>query len=363
MKVDRGHYSAMQGKIAMTDLILVILGLLSISSLCSLLESVLFSLSRPYIQVLLDREKRSGRILKKMKDEIDEPVAAILTLNTVSHTIGAAISGALAINLFGSRWMGLFSALLTMMILVFSEIIPKTIGARYWKNLSPVSAYMLRGMIIVLKPLIVPMNLISRLFSRGDPGERVSKAEVYNLVRIGYRQGVLDDAEFAIMENLFNLRDFTVEQIMTPRTVVVYLYPDSPLKELQNSAARLGFSRIPLYDSLTNQVTGIVLRRDIMNSIADKKLGRSVKALAVKPRFVPETMSVLKLLTLLVKDQVHMAVVLNEFGDYVGIVTMEDALESLLGVEIVDEFDPVVDMRKLARDKITARQKGEKQKK
>lgn len=339
----------------MAELIIVISGLLCISFLCSLLESVILSLSRPYVQLLVDRRKKSGKILQVMKDKIDEPIAAILTLNTISHTMGAAISGALAIELFGSRWMGLFSALLTLLILIFSEIIPKTIGARYWKSLSPVTAYFLRVMIFILKPIIIPINFISGFLTKGDPGAFVSKAEIYNFLRIGYHQGVLDVSEFEIIENLLKLGRIKVKNIMTPRTVVYWLNPDQKVREIADMASELNFSRIPLYDGSLNRISGIVLRRDIMNAIADKKIGIPLEKLSIKPMFVIETISVLKLLNLLVKDSIHMAIVLNEFGDYIGIVTMEDAIETLLGAEIVDEFDAVVDMRELALEKGSAK--------
>ena len=297
--------------------------------------------------LLVDRKKKSGKILQVMKDKIDEPIAAILTLNTISHTMGAAISGALAIEIFGSNWMGLFSAVLTLLILIFSEIIPKTIGARYWKSLSPITAYFLRGMIFILKPIIVPINFISGFLAKGDPGAFVSKAEIYNFLRIGYHQGVLDTSEFDIIDNLLKLGSIRVKDIMTPRTVVFWLKPDQEVKEIVNTASKLNFSRIPIYEAGQNRVSGIVMRRDIMNAIADKKMDTPLEKFSIKPRFVLESISVLKLLNLLVKDSTHMAVVLNEFGDYIGIVTMEDAIETLLGSEIVDEFDTVVDMREL----------------
>ncbi len=334
----------------MLELVLVITGLIAVSFLCSLLESVILSLSRPYIQVLVDRKRRSGTLLKKMKERIDSPIAAILTLNTISHTVGAAISGAIAVELFGVRWMGVFSAVLTFLILILSEIIPKTIGARFWKELSPASAYILRFMILVLTPLIIPINAISRLLTKGSIGDHVSKAEIYNFVRIGYHQGVLDQTELGLVENLFSLRDVRVKEIMTPRPVVTWLSGEQTVGELRGKAASLRFSRIPLYDGAENRVTGVVLRRDIMNRLAGKKHETTLASLGSKPEFIPETMTVLKLLTWMVNGRIHFAVVLNEFGDFVGIVTLEDAVETLLGMEIVDESDAVVDMRALARE-------------
>ena len=344
----------------MRDLILVITGLLIISFVCSILEAVILSISRPYIQLLIDKNSYAGRILKKLKNNIEEPISAILTLNTISHTVGAAISGALAVRIFGSQWMGLFSAVLTLMILIFSEIIPKTLGAQYWKSISPASAYILRAMILVLKPVLVPVNLVSRLFSVNNPGSLVSKAEIYNYIRIGHSQGVLGSSELSIIGNLFTLRETRVREIMTPRTVVFWLSPDETVKDIQSKNTKLQFSRIPLYESQSNSVAGIVLRRDIMDAIREKNTAVRLSTLAVKPHFIPESITVLKLLNWLVSNKTHIAVVLNEYGDYTGIVTIEDTIETLLGIEIVDEFDPAVDMQELAREKLKKKKKKEK---
>ncbi|HNR86953.1 MAG TPA: hemolysin family protein [Spirochaetota bacterium] len=336
----------------MFELTLIITLFTALSFLCSLLEAVILSVGRPYIQTLIDAKKKSGAILQRMKDDIDEPIAAILTLNTIAHTMGAAVSGAIAVEIFGSKWMGAFSAVLTVIILVLSEIIPKTIGARYWKRLSPVSAYLLRIMVTLLKPIIVPMNLLSRLIARGNHSDQVSKDEVFNFAKIGFRQGAIDSGEFVIIENVLKLKKVRVQDIMTPRTVVVSLDPDARVTHVADTASDLSFSRLPLYDSRSNTVHGVVLRRDIMNCLAEKKIKVSLRELSRKPEYVPGGMSVLALLSWFTKTGVHMGFVVNEHGDYIGVVTIEDAIESLLGVEIVDEFDPAVDMQAVARKKM-----------
>ncbi|HPJ38676.1 MAG TPA: hemolysin family protein [Spirochaetota bacterium] len=335
----------------MSELVLVIIGLLAVSFICSVLESVILSITRPYIQFLVDEKNRSAKILEKMKGNIEEPISAILTLNTISHTVGAAVSGALALQLFGSRWMALFSAVLTLLILVFSEIIPKTLGAHYWKSFAPVSAYILRAMVFVLKPLIVPVHYLSHLFMKENPSSMISRAEVINYVRLGYYQGILDDPEVEIVENLFSLQSIRAKDIMTPRTVVFWLPENSTVESVIKKHPNLGYSRIPLYDPHENTVEGIVMTRDIMKSFIKQKYSKKLKALAQKPEFVIETFSVFRLLNLFTEKKTHMAVVLNEYGDYVGIVTLEDALESLLGKEIVDEFDRHEDMQKLAQQR------------
>jgi len=335
----------------MSKLIIVVLSLLIVSFLCSILESVLLSLSKPYIQVLIDKKNRTGNILNKLKDNIEEPIAAILTLNTISHTVGATLSGALALRIFGSEWMALFSGILTLIILVFSEIIPKTLGAHYWKSLSPVSGYILKVMILVLKPFIVPVQFISKVLSRKDSVVLVSKQEIYNFIRIGYCEGVLESSEFKIIDNLFHLKTIKVSEIMTPRTVVSWLDCNLTIDEVLKQKLKLQFSRLPLYDARNNIIEGVVLRRDIMNRIADKKTKATLKSISSHPLFIPETQSVFRVMNQLIAGKLHLAIVLNEYGDFTGIITVEDALETLLGMEIVDEFDPAVDMRELARKK------------
>ncbi len=332
----------------MLELIIVIIILLAVSFLCSILESVILSITSPYIQTLISNHSKTGKLLSHLKENIDQPISAILTLNTISHTVGAAVSGAIAIELFGSKWMAAFSAILTFVILIFSEIIPKTLGVHYWKQLGPLSAYILKFLIYMLKPLIIPIHFISRLFTKEDPGSIISREEIINYIRLGYFQGLLESPEYNIMENLFLLETIRTRDIMTPRTVVFWLDKDWTVQDIIQNDKHLQFSRIPLYDPRENKITGIVLRRDIMNHIADKKVSVSLRKLAYKPGFVIETITVYKLLNYFITNQLHISVVLNELGDYIGIVTMEDAIETLLGVEIIDEFDTAVDMRKVA---------------
>lgn len=333
----------------MTELATVVFAALSISFLCSLLEAVLLTMTFPYIQTLIDKKHRSGRTLLKLKEKIEEPISAILTFNTMAHTVGATLAGALALQVFGSEWMALFSVGLTFLILILSEIIPKTLGAHYWKMLGPFAAYLLNAMVFFLKPLIIPMNALAKWLSGGTATPPMSKEEILSSGRLGYLHGVLQHSEFEIMENLFKLQAVRVQEIMTPRTVVFWLPPEKKIKDLLDDGIQLSFSRIPLYNARKNSIEGVVMRRDIMTKIAEQQIDLELKTLARPPEFIIETMPVYALLNLLVSQRTHLAIVLNEYGDFIGIVTMEDAIETLLGREIVDEFDEVVDMRELAR--------------
>lgn len=338
----------------MVSLFVVVSLLILISFTCSILESIILSITEPYIQLLVDQKRRSGDLLKRLKQRIDDPISAILTLNTISNTAGAAVAGAIALRIFGSQWMALFSGALTLTILIFSEIIPKTLGASYWKKIAPPSAYILNAMVITLRPITIPVNFIARLLARSNQAVRVSKEEVINTIRLGYLHGVIESSEFEIVENLFQLKSITVNRIMTPRTVVLWLQPEQTTGSLLGDSRFLQFSRLPLYDPTENRVVGIVLRRDIMNRIAHDVMDQKLHTLAAKPEFVAETMSVYTLLDRLISRKMHLAVVLNEYGDYTGIVTMEDAVETLLGREIVDESDRVINMRELARQRMSS---------
>jgi len=332
----------------MINLVMVVFLLLAVSFICSLLEAVLLSVRTPYLQVLADRKSWAGKRLLQFKENIDEPISAILTLNTISHTVGAAVAGAIALELFGSRGMAVFTACLTLLVLLLSEIIPKTIGATFWKALAPVSAYLLAAMTFVSRPVFVPVKVVTGLISRQRPAASTSKGEILNFIRAGYFQGVIQSSEFRIMENLLQLDSVKVREIMTPRTVVFWLPPDRGTDELARDRTELSFSRIPIYNVQEDAVEGVVLRRDIMNHLAEQGEDVPLKSMVRKVEFIMEKTSVFKLLNLLIASKTHLAVVLSEYGDFVGIVTMEDALETLLGQEIVDETDSVVDMRTLA---------------
>ena len=339
----------------MTLLIVVISLLLGISFTCSILESIILSVTEPFIQTLIDRKRKSGNLLQRFKKHIDEPISAILTLNTIANTAGAAFAGALALRIFGSSWMAVFSGILTLLILIFSEIIPKTIGASYWKVLSPLAAWVLWVIIIVTKPVAIPLHLISKLIVGKKISSKVTKEELINTIRFGHLEGIIESDEFKIVENLFKLKVILVKDIMTPRMVVVWLRPEQTPGSLITDRRYLQFSRLPLYNQAENRVEGIVLRRDILDHIINNKVDVSLSEFAKKPQFVPDTLSIFKLLDKMITRNAHLAVVINEFGDYVGVVTMEDAIETLLGREIVDESDRVVDMRALARERMQQR--------
>ncbi len=324
----------------MTALIIVIAVSLSVSFVCSVLEAVLLSVSQAYVALLEDKGNPAGPIWAKLRREIDEPIAAILTLNTIAHTVGAAVSGAMALQVFGSKWMAAFSAVLTLLILVLSEIIPKTIGARHWQRLAPLSAHVLRVMIVALRPVLVPLSLINRLVGAGGHGQKsVSRAELEILAEIGRREGQIDDAEWRVVTNMLRLREVMVSEVMTPRTAIVAVPASATAEEAQAVMLNTGFLRIPVHADDIDQIVGVLLARDLWRGIRAGADG--IGSLFREPLFVPQTRPVEELIADMRRQRIKMAIVLDEYGGTAGLVTLEDLVEEIVG-EIQDEHE--VDM-------------------
>ncbi|MDH5804015.1 MAG: hemolysin family protein [Gemmatimonadota bacterium] len=321
----------------MIDLFVVVGAALSISFICSVLEAVLFSISHSFVGVLKEDGDRVGVWLSHMREHMDEPIAAILTLNTIGHTVGAAMGGAVALRVFGDKWIALFSAVLTFAILIFSEIIPKTLGARYWKQLARPSAYVLRALIFVMKPIVGPLGFFNRLISpKGDAAPRVSRAELEVLAGIGRHEGSIDEEEWQVVTNIINLDQVKVGHVMTPRTSVVAIPADKTVAEAQEVMLDEGRLRLPVFEDSVDSVVGVLLARDLWRAHRDGVT--DVREVMRPPRFVPASKSVEDLLGEMRSERIKMAVVLDEFGGTAGIVTLEDLIEEIVG-EIHDEHE------------------------
>jgi putative hemolysin len=327
----------------MSTLVLVIGLSLSLSFICSVLEAVLLSVTHGYIGLLEERDDPAGQLLKKFRRRIDEPIAAILTLNTIAHTVGAAVSGAIALQVFGSRWMALFSAVLTLLILVLSEIIPKTLGARYWQRLAPATAHVLRVLILVMRPVLVPLAFVNRLLgseSGHGPATTVSRAELEILAEIGRREGEIDETQWQVVSNVMNLHDVLVREVMTPRTAITAISVDRTPLEAQAVMIATGFLRVPVYDRGIDDVVGILVARELWRGIARGET--DLRRLLRDPLLVPESKRVEPLIRDMRRQRIKMAVVLDEFGGTAGLVTLEDLIEEIVG-EIHDEHEPGVE--------------------
>ena len=320
---------------------------LGVSFVCSMTESGLLSISRSHIAALLKDKRRSGTILKGMKENIDRPLAGILTLNTIAHTVGAAGVGAQSLVVFGNQWVAASSAVLTLLILVLSEIIPKTVGVVYARPLAPFTAYVVTGMIVVTYPLVIAFQALSGAISRGHQ-PRLTRDEFALLAELGQSEGALQEQEYRVIHNLLRLRKIPVREVMTPRTVTFMLPKSMSVAEVLNTHGPLQFARIPVFESDKDEPIGFVLRKAIYEALGKGKGAQTLEALVNPIHAVPETATVAGLLHELIKHRRHISLVVDEHGGTAGIVTLEDAIETLLGEEIVDETDSVADMRTLA---------------
>ena len=359
-----GGYAAHKG-IAVptnTDTLLLIgyvLLALGISFLCSIAEAVLLSITPSYIEGLKATRPRRAKRLKRLKlDNVDRSLAAILTLNTIAHTAGAIGAGAKAITVFGSAWFGVFSALMTLAILFLSEIVPKTIGAVYWSKLVGPTAFFVHSLIVILYPIVWISELLTRFISRGKPVHIFSREELIALAGVGVQSGQLHSKESLILHNLLRFESLKVTDIMTPRTVIAALPEDTPISDALETVTRLPFSRVPIYETDIDSITGFVIKDDVLLSTIRNQEGKTLKALRRDILAVPESVSLTTLLERFLKDRQHIAIVINEHGGTDGLVTLEDLIETLTGLEIMDETDTAEDMRALARKRWLERVKA-----
>lgn len=333
----------------MTLLIAYVLIALGFSFLCSIAEAVLLSVSQPYIAILEQEGRPSGPILRRLKEDINNPLAAILTLNTVAHTVGAAGAGAQAAAVFGSAYVGVASAVLTLLILVFSEIIPKTLGALYWRKLAPFTAFTLRVLIWVLYPFVWMSKQITRGLSDGPTLDGFSRQEFAAMADLGEAEGQLAKRESRIIKNLFLLHATMARDVMTPRPVVFALPDDYTVAEFFAAHPKERFSRIPLYHESLDQVTGFVLRDDLLLAQARGNSDRPLTTYRRDLPALPETTSLSAAFEACLDKRAHIVLVVDDFGGMQGILTLEDVLETLLGLEIMDEGDRIPDMQAYAR--------------
>ena len=319
------------------QLVAVVGASLAISFVCSVLEAVLLSVSHAHIAVLRSRGERAGHILHAMKRRIDEPIAAILTLNTIAHTIGAALGGAIAARAFGDVVVGAFAAVLTLAVLVLSEIIPKTIGATFCNRLANPAAYLLRAMVVVMKPLLVPLGWLSRWIkpSGALPGT-ISRAEIEALAEIGHREGAIAEDEFHVMSNVMQLDEIAASEVMTPRIDIVAVPVEATIDEAMEVMLDRGKLRLPVYEGDLDRIVGILLARDLWRAARE---GRdAIQEIARPIRFAPASKPVEELIREMRAERTKMIIVLDEFGGTAGLVTLEDLIEEIVG-EIQDEHE------------------------
>ena len=336
-----------------TDVVLLVVYVLMalvFSFLCSVAEAVLLSVTPSYIAGLRQDRPKLAALLKRLKQEnVDQSLAAILTLNTIAHTVGAIGSGAKATTVFGSTWFGLFSAIMTLMILFLSEIIPKTLGAVFWRKLVGTTAIFVRSLILILFPLIWVSERLTKLIAQRKGVHVFSRKEFVAMTVVGEQAGQIRERESRIIRNLFRFESIKAKDIMTPRTVIVALQKDMTVTEALNLKSHTPFSRLPLYRESLDDITGFILKTDMLISKAQDQREAKLVTLRRDIMTVSGEMSLSGLLEFFLDHRQHIALVVDEYGGTKGLVTLEDVVETLLGMEIVDEMDKVEDMQALAR--------------
>ena len=319
------------------------------SFLCSIAEAVILSVSPAHIALLEKEGMSSGKILRRLKEDVNKPLAAILTLNTITHTMGAAGAGAQAIIVFGNAYVGVASAVLTLLILIFSEIIPKTLGAHYWRGLAPITAHGLRGLVWLLYPFVKISEWLTRGMTHGPTLIGFSRKEFAAMAELSEKEGELAQKEMVILKNLLLLRETRVRDAMTPRTVVFRLPETLRIEEFFYKYNDIRFTRIPIYKDNQEQVTGFVLRADLLLAQARGNTQTPLSNYRRPLTALLDSMSLSQAFDELMQQRAHIMLVVDEYGGMAGILTLEDVLETLLGLEIVDEGDKAEDMQKLAQ--------------
>lgn len=325
-------------------LILIVVISIAISFICSILEAALLSLTPTFIsQQKMDAPHLYPK-LKKLRDKIDRPLAAILTLNTIAHTAGAAGVGAQVTNLYGNGYVGIASAVMTILILLLSEIIPKVLGAKYWRRIAPALPTILQPMILLLTPFIWLSDMMMHLIGNSKD-ETNLRQEIKSLSGLAKELGKIEAREQQVIANILDLDEVDLSSIMTPRVVTAAIKPTISPESLKEIIDKNQFSRYPIIDDEENPL-GIFFRHDLIDLI---KNNQSVLDLAEEPLVLPDTISVKSAFRKLLDEKQHMAFIYDEFGSWLGIITLEDIIEKIIGEEIMDETDIVQDMRLLAK--------------
>ncbi len=333
----------------MTLLFIYVTIALLFSFLCSIAEAVLLSVTTAHISVLEQEGKASGSLLRKLKGDINKPLAAILTLNTIAHTVGAVGAGAQALLVFGDAWVGLFSAILTLLILVLSEVIPKTLGATYWRALAGITAHGLKLLIKILYPFVILSELLTRRISREKNIEGFNREEFAAMADLGEQEGQLEERESRILKNMFRLHETLVTDVMTPRPVVFSLPESLTVVEYFDKHYDSRFSRIPVYAEHDERFTGFVLKDDLLLAQARNNTDTVLETYRRDLHTLSDKTSLADAFDEVLHQRAHIMVIIDEYGGMEGIITMEDILETLLGLEIVDESDKAADMQSYAR--------------
>ena len=335
----------------MTLLFIYLLGAMSISFLCSVLEATLMSTPISYITMREDEGYKAATKFKKFKQESSRPIAAILSLNTIANTIGAAGVGAQATAVFGSKWFGLVSVITTILILVFSEIIPKTIGTTRWKSLMGFATRVISVLIVIMYPLVILVEGLTKLVTPKDQESAVSREEVSAMANVAEEEGDLEEDENAIIQNLINMDEIDAADAMTPRVVCATAPESMTMRAFYKDKKYLHHSRIPVYEKDDEYITGYILRMDALELLAEDKFDKTLGSIKREIASFRENTPLDQIWDEMLSKDEQIAIIIDEYGSFQGILTLEDVIETLLGSEIVDEKDTVRDMQQFAKDR------------
>jgi len=333
-----------------STLIIAVCLAVAISAFCSILEAVLYSISSSQVEMLKKQGNSSASLLQDLREDIEEPITAILTLNTIAHTIGAAVAGAAAAVVFGENMLFLFSAVFTLIILLFSEILPKTIGIIYAVVLAPYIARPLKWMIILLKPIVWLCQIVTKLIPQPESTDSISAEELKTIAALSRESGEIGADQERVISNILELGNKIVRDVMTPRTVTFSLDETLTVAETMEQKTDLfSHSRVPVFKDDSNNVTGIIMRRDVLMAAAGQKQSMQLVDIRLPVNFVAESSPLNRILVEFFDLRQHLFVVVDEYGAVTGVISMEDILEEIVGQEIMDESDKTQDMRELAR--------------
>ncbi len=341
----------------MTLLLVYLFIALFTSFICSIMEAVLLSTPISYLKSRIENGDKSAELMLKLKEDIDKSLSAILSLNTIAHTVGAAGVGAQATVVFGEAYFGVVSAVLTVLILVLTEIIPKTLGANYSRELIGIASKTIKGMIFITYPLVWLSSIMTKMLSREKSELTTSREEISALASIGTQEGIFEDKENKIIQNLIKLKNLKIKEVMTPRIVVVTASEDMTLQEFLKNKEFLHFSRIPIYQENRENITGYVFRELVFEKLAEDQFDLQLKDIKRPILHFPENMTLFDAWEEMLQKKEHISLITDEYGGMDGVTTLEDIIESLLGFEIVDEKDKVEDMQQYAAKRWQERQK------
>ena len=344
----------------MTLLLFYLLLTMGISFLCSLLESVLMSTPLSYITMREEEGDKNATLFMKFKTDPDRPLSAILSLNTIANTLGAAAVGHQATLLSGDHWFGIISAIMTILILVFSEIVPKTIGTSHWKSLLGLAKVM-QFLVYLLYPVVWLIEKLHDSISDDEPDTAISREEVSAMANMGEEEGVIDNTENKVIQNIIKLDDIKAYDVMTPRVVAAIAPESLTLRQFYKRENLSHNSRIPVYADSPEFITGYILRYDVLENLAEDKFDMRLGSIKRKIAAFHEETSVSDIWESLLKTKDQIALIIDDYGCFQGIITLEDIIETIQGVEIIDENDTVTDMQQYARERWRKRQNQYKQ--